>query len=94
MERLNAKFGVPLILTTIGVTIISFGEYKSPLHQEVERLADLNGPVPELRGNSLTNHEEWKEVYKKFGLKYNVNSSDPLHDLSIEQMREYMERHQ
>lgn len=94
MGRLTNKFGVPLFLTIIGVVIISVGEYKSPLYQEMERIADLNGPVPELRGNGIPDPKEWEEVYAEFGLEYNPSFSIPVQDLTPKQMREYIINHQ
>ncbi len=93
MGDLSDKFGAPLLLTLTFAIIISFGKYKSPLYKEASRLADLNGPVPEKRNNGVTGPEEWGQVYNGLGLHY-TSGSNPLKDLSSDQLKQYIKNHQ
>ncbi len=90
MSELSDKFGVPSLLILTVAIIISFGEYESLLYKEVSGLADLYGPNPEIRGNKVTEHEEWELVYRKLDLLYNKDTSNPLKDLSLDQLKQYL----
>lgn len=60
------------------------------LYEKVSMLADLNGPNIELRGDGVTDHTEWSQVYKEAGVHYDVNNPK---ELSISQMKEYIKSH-
>ncbi len=43
--------------------------------------------------NDATTDDEWAKVYREFGLPYNVHGSNPLEDLTSEQMKQYLANH-
>lgn len=57
------------------------------LYSQVSQLANTDG-------EHGTTSEEWGVVYDELGLNYDVHRSDPLRDLSDEQMQGYLSRRQ
>ena len=58
---------------------------KNNLYNKVSLIANTNA-------DELTDDKEWAKVYHFLDLQYDVHSSNPKKDLSIEQMQKYLER--
>lgn len=67
--------------------IIKFEPYlnraKIALYEEVRSKADTNH-------DGLTDDQEWKIVYDRFGMPYDVHLSNPRYELSKRQMRDFL----
>jgi hypothetical protein len=60
--------------------------YDRQLTQEVSILADTNK-------DRATTSEEWANVYKELGVRYDSHSSNPFEDLTTEQKENYIKNH-
>lgn len=87
-------FGLVSIVLFSGALGISSIINKSKIHltQQVSLAADLyNKGVG--RRDGKTDHNEWTNVYKEFGLHYDIHMSDPLTDLTKKQKKQYLADH-
>ena len=58
---------------------------KTELYRKVSDKANTDN-------DSITDHYEWAELYKKFGLEYDIHLSNPRLDLSKRQMKQFLEK--
>ncbi len=85
------------ILKWVG-TIVSAGVILYSANYLGARMREKNRLYPEMvleadiKKDNLTDHQDWAKVYRFFGLTYDVASSKPKRDLSLEQIREYLGR--
>jgi hypothetical protein len=81
-------FGLALIslasATYVLVDSIKEKREKNSLYNKVSLKANTNP-------DNITDAQEWAKVYESFGLDYDIHYSDPKEDLSIKQMRKYLE---
>ena len=59
---------------------------KNRLYNELEYVANTNG-------DNITDHKEWSNVYQLLGKNYNIHYSKPKKDLSVKEMRRYINFH-
>ncbi len=80
---LYSLLGLVAACPVIGYAIDKSNENHKSLYNQVSLVADTNK-------NNMTEHEEWARVYKKLNLHYDENSSHPLKELNLEQMKQYL----
>jgi len=81
-----AFFASMMILVPLSISNSYKNErYDRELEQKVSITADANG-----NNDGATTSDEWAEVYKSLGLRYDVHNYKPL---TIKQRKEYLEGH-
>jgi len=91
MRILNSLVVGGLGLWTICVVGNLIDDYKvkkgrKELYQEVRSIANINK-------DNITDNYEWANVYEFLGLEYDIHYSDPKKDLSLEEMKKYLDYH-
>jgi hypothetical protein len=97
-DELNfRKHPIKATLKTLFVGVIGAGmyfsvqnasveNYNNQLTQEVSILADANN-------DKATTSDEWANVYKELGVRYDAFSSNPTKDLTMGQKESYINSH-
>ncbi len=79
----SAVMGILFGLSIAGVP--AYLGIRDGLYEQVSKAADINE-------DSRTSRDEWVEVYRELGVHYNIRKYNPKSDLSIKQMKRYLEK--
>ncbi len=81
------------LVSLVALCVFSF-DYRLKLDDDRREKSDLYNKVrteANTNNDKITDALEWAEVYESLDLTYDIHYSDPKEDLTIDQMKQYLE---